>query len=179
MNPIKHFLEAFFRTYGGILSISVAGIALLVFAGILPVSNEIKDIRRETGALENQLAFASQSQPLSRLIESRRNAYHSLIGDRPPVQAYPSEDLETLGLAFRNAVLDESLATARVEVQLPDEPNPSHALLDLTVRLPFEALPPFFDSLRTWPHWNGTEAFSLTAEGRERVFALTLQVPIQ
>lgn len=178
MKPLLVRLDAFFRGFGGVLLISLIGIVILFFGGILPLNNRISDLEEQTRELEERIAFARQTKPLLESIDRRRKAMRDQIHQRVPVEPFPSDQIGQLPARFLEELGSSSLQAARVDIQLPVKGNRDHALLLVRGQTEFDDLPGFFSALSQWPHWEVVTAFSLRAGESALECTFTLSIPL-
>lgn len=179
MNNLGQRLDHFFRGFGGVLLISLIGIGILIFAGILPAQQQIAQLREDTARVEDRIALARQTEPLLKAIEKREQSLREMLGHSGPVEPYPAADFDRLVPDFTSRVRPDFLNPPRVDIRLTGQGREDQARLALRGEIQYEQLPELFTTLDQWPHWDRITAVSIRARESHLDFSCTLSVPLQ
>lgn len=165
--------------YGGMLFISVLGLAILIFGGILTNLRQVRELRDQIDDLEERRELQEKLRPVAAEIgeEAVRLA---AIGIRAPA-GHPATPEEIPGLKEAIAAM-----TGDTELQLlsvrhfPEHSEGDRLFLRVEIRLlgPFPQLRPFLNELLAWEFRPQIEGFSLRAAegGQEMQLILRLTV---
>jgi hypothetical protein len=179
MSNLGQRLDHFFRGFGGVLLISLIGIGILVFAGILPAQRQIAQVREDTARISDRIALARQTEPLLKAIGKRGQSLREMLGQSGPVEPYPAADFDRLVPDFTNRVLTGFLNRPRVDIRLTSQGRRDQARLALRGEIQYENLPELFSALDQWPHWDRIISVSIRAGESDLDFSCTLSVPLQ
>lgn len=170
-------INRFLQGTGSVAVISLLGLTILLFAGILPAHRELAMVKAEIARLEKQLAESRAMQPVATALEGRIEREASLLGAAVLPVPFPENQLAELTEAFLSVVRSPDVSHPSARWRLAQDSS-DVVLLTFSANASYEALASLFSRLGQWPHWVALSAMDITADGPDLALHFTLRIPV-
>lgn len=179
---MNRFFERFREVaggYGGMLFISVLGLSILIFGGILTNARSEREIQASIDEMEQALEDQESLTPIVSLIDSRKRELRSQSLDAPVEDRLGSDDIPRLKTWFESMTeaAGLKLVSARHFLETDDKE-------DISLRVEIRTVGEFADfrefllELLAWEYAVEIEGFSLRAVETEQEMQVILHMDV-
>lgn len=165
--------------YGGMLFISVLGLSILIFGGILTNAREAREIRAEIARFERNHEVQEGLQPLLVRIERRQREVNAVQLPVPGERAFPIENIPRLRGRIASMTEAAGLSLLSVHHSL-DTRSQEEASLRVEIRALGEALSfrTLLEELFEWGYDFQIEGFSVRSVDTQQEIQIVVQMAV-